>query len=46
VASLADLGAERFAAADHMGQETSLEVTGIVPRQARARRIRVDDEVS
>src|ERR1700736_7058065 len=30
VASLADLGAENFAAADHMGQETSLEVTGIV----------------
>src|ERR1035437_6783833 len=30
VASLADLGADRFAAADHMGQETSLEVSGVV----------------
>src|SRR5271154_5697932 len=29
-ASLADLGAELSAAADHMGQETSLEVTGVV----------------
>src|SRR5580704_11395849 len=27
---LAELGAERFAAADHMGQETSSELTGIV----------------
>jgi asparaginyl-tRNA synthetase len=36
VASLADLGAERFAAADHMGQETSLEVTGIVREDKRA----------
>ncbi|MGC1398424.1 asparagine--tRNA ligase, partial [Candidatus Binatus sp.] len=36
VASLADLGAERFAAADHMGQETSLEVTGIVRENKRA----------
>src|ERR1700685_4867570 len=35
VASLADLGAERFAAADHMGQETSLEVTGIVREDKR-----------
>ena len=30
VASKADLGDEAFAAADHMGQETSLEVTGVV----------------
>ena len=36
VASMADLGAERFAAADHMGQETSLEVTGIVREDKRA----------
>src|SRR5271163_175818 len=36
VASIADLGAERFAAADHMGQETSLEVTGIVREDKRA----------
>src|SRR6202140_2838800 len=36
VASLADLGAESFAAADHMGQETSLEVTGIVREDQRA----------
>jgi len=36
VASLADLGADRFAAADHMGQETSLEVTGIVREDKRA----------
>jgi asparaginyl-tRNA synthetase len=36
VASLADLGAEKFAAADHMGQETSLEVTGIVREDKRA----------
>src|SRR5208283_4234133 len=36
VASLADLGEERFAAADHMGQETSLEVTGIVREDKRA----------
>jgi asparaginyl-tRNA synthetase len=36
VASLADLGAELFAAADHMGQETSLEVTGIVREDKRA----------
>ena len=36
VASLADLGAENFAAADHMGQETSLEVTGIVREDKRA----------
>ena len=36
VASLADLGAENFAAADHMGQETSLEVSGIVREDKRA----------
>jgi asparaginyl-tRNA synthetase len=36
VASLGDLGAEKFAAADHMGQETSLEVTGIVREDKRA----------
>lgn len=36
VASLADVGAESFAAADHMGQETSLEVTGIVREDKRA----------
>ncbi|MGA7869986.1 MAG: asparagine--tRNA ligase [Candidatus Binatus sp.] len=36
VASLADLGADRFATADHMGQETSLEVTGIVREDQRA----------
>jgi asparaginyl-tRNA synthetase len=36
VASLADLGADNFAAADHMGQETSLEVTGIVREDKRA----------
>ena len=36
VASLADLGAENFATADHMGQETSLEVTGIVREDKRA----------
>jgi len=36
VALLADLGADLFAAADHMGQETSLEVTGIVREDKRA----------
>ncbi len=36
VASLADLGAESFAAADHMGQETSLEISGIVRADSRA----------
>src|ERR1700677_732275 len=36
VASLANLVAESFAAADHMGQETSLEVTGIVREDKRA----------
>ncbi|HEY6419532.1 MAG TPA: asparagine--tRNA ligase [Candidatus Binataceae bacterium] len=36
VASSADVGAESFAAADHMGQETSLEVTGVVRADKRA----------
>jgi asparaginyl-tRNA synthetase len=36
VASLADLGLEAFAQADHLGQETSLEVTGIVREDKRA----------
>src|SRR5215469_18540164 len=36
VASLADVGAEAFAAADHLGQETSLEVTGVVREDKRA----------
>jgi asparaginyl-tRNA synthetase len=36
VASKADLGDEAFAAADHMGQETSLEVTGVVREDQRA----------
>jgi asparaginyl-tRNA synthetase len=36
VASRADLGEESFAAADHMGQETSLEVTGTVREDKRA----------
>jgi len=36
IASLADLGADVFAAADHMGQETSLEVTGVVRADKRA----------
>jgi asparaginyl-tRNA synthetase len=36
VASKADLGDEAFAAADHMGQETSLEVTGVVREDKRA----------
>ena len=36
VASLNDLGAEAFAAADHLGQETSLEVTGMVREDKRA----------
>jgi asparaginyl-tRNA synthetase len=36
VASLADLGPEAFAQADHLGQETSLEVTGIVREDKRA----------
>ncbi len=36
VASIKDLGAEAFAAADHLGQETSLEVTGVVREDKRA----------
>jgi asparaginyl-tRNA synthetase len=36
VASINDLGAEAFAAADHLGQETSLEVTGRVREDKRA----------
>jgi asparaginyl-tRNA synthetase len=36
VASKSDLGDEAFAAADHMGQETSLEVTGTVREDKRA----------
>ena len=36
VASINDLGAEAFATADHLGQETSLEVTGVVREDKRA----------
>jgi len=36
VASRADLGAESFEAADHLTQETSLEVTGVVREDKRA----------
>jgi len=36
VASLADLGAEAFAQADHLGQESSVEVTGVVREDKRA----------
>ena len=36
VASRADLGDEAFASADHLGQETSLEVTGTVREDKRA----------
>jgi asparaginyl-tRNA synthetase len=36
VGSLADLGPEAFAVADHLGQETSLEVTGVVREDKRA----------
>ncbi|HKM99406.1 MAG TPA: asparagine--tRNA ligase [Candidatus Binataceae bacterium] len=36
VASRADLGDESFAAADHMGQETSIEVTGFAREDQRA----------
>ncbi len=36
VASLADVGAEAFAQADHLGQETSLEITGVVRADKRA----------
>jgi asparaginyl-tRNA synthetase len=36
VASKADVGDHAFASADHMGQETSLEVTGVVREDKRA----------
>jgi asparaginyl-tRNA synthetase len=36
VATLNDLGAEAFAAADHLSQETSLQITGIVREDKRA----------
>jgi len=36
VASRADLGVESFEAADHLSQETSLEVTGVVREDKRA----------
>jgi len=36
VASIQDLGAEAFAAANRLGQETSLEVTGVVREDKRA----------
>jgi asparaginyl-tRNA synthetase len=36
VATINDLGAEAFAAADHLSQETSLQVTGIVREDKRA----------
>ena len=36
VASITDLGPENFAAADHLGQESSLEVTGIAREDKRA----------
>jgi asparaginyl-tRNA synthetase len=36
VASKADVGDQAFAIADHMGQETSLEVTGVVREDQRA----------
>jgi asparaginyl-tRNA synthetase len=36
VASLADLGAESFEMADHLGQESALEVTGSVREDRRA----------
>ena len=36
VASLADIGAEAFAEADHLGQESSIEVTGLVRDDKRA----------
>src|ERR1700756_1935090 len=36
VASKADLGDEAFLAADHMGQETSLEVVGVARADQRA----------
>jgi asparaginyl-tRNA synthetase len=36
VASRAEIGAEAFAEADHLGQETSIEVTGVVHEDKRA----------
>ena len=36
VALLNEVGADAFAAADHLGQETSLEVTGVVREDKRA----------
>jgi asparaginyl-tRNA synthetase len=36
VASIQDLGPEAFAATDHLGQESSLEVTGVVHEDKRA----------
>jgi len=36
IASRADIGAEAFAEADHLGQETSIEVTGLVREDQRA----------
>ncbi len=36
VASPADIGAEAFAEADHLGQESSIEVTGLVREDKRA----------
>jgi len=36
VASLSDVGPEAFAQADHLGQETSLEITGVVRVDKRA----------
>ena len=36
VASRADLGAESFETADHLGQESALEVTGAVREDRRA----------
>ncbi|HLX38271.1 MAG TPA: amino acid--tRNA ligase-related protein, partial [Candidatus Binataceae bacterium] len=36
VATLSDLGAEAFASADHLSQETSLQVTGTVREDKRA----------
>jgi asparaginyl-tRNA synthetase len=36
VASVSDIGPESFAAADHIGQETSLELSGLVREDRRA----------
>jgi asparaginyl-tRNA synthetase len=36
VATLNDVGPERFASADHLAQETSLELSGVVREDARA----------